>query len=249
MGLLWLAGLALTVVGAQAPEVAKSPDFSAEYTALERDFGAAQEAYYEPYSKAKTDAERDEIRLDPEKEPTKLFVARFEDLARRAKGTDTGARSLLWIASNVREPGSEAVSDALDVLVGDYLESPVLADLARWLQRGASSIGSERARELLELLSEKGKLADVRASALFSLAALLYDDGSNDEAVALFRRLRQEHGDSAAAARAENYLYEIERLQIGMVAPDFEAVDEKGQSYKLSDYRGKVVVLDFWGFW
>jgi cytochrome oxidase Cu insertion factor (SCO1/SenC/PrrC family) len=32
-------------------------------------------------------------------------------------------------------------------------------------------------------------------------------------------------------------------------APDFEAVDENGVKFKLSDYRGKVVVLDFWGFW
>ena len=44
-------------------------------------------------------------------------------------------------------------------------------------------------------------------------------------------------------------LFEIEHLQIGMVAPDFEAQDETGASFKLSDYKGKVVVLDFWGFW
>ena len=25
--------------------------------------------------------------------------------------------------------------------------------------------------------------------------------------------------------------------------------DENGVSWKLSDYRGKVVVVDFWGFW
>jgi cytochrome oxidase Cu insertion factor (SCO1/SenC/PrrC family) len=36
---------------------------------------------------------------------------------------------------------------------------------------------------------------------------------------------------------------------IGKVAPDIEGVDVDGKKFKLSDYRGKVVVLDFWGDW
>ena len=40
-----------------------------------------------------------------------------------------------------------------------------------------------------------------------------------------------------------------EGLQIGQVAPDFTAPDADEVLFKLSDYRGKVVVLDFWGFW
>ena len=35
----------------------------------------------------------------------------------------------------------------------------------------------------------------------------------------------------------------------GNVAPDFTTQDADGVAFKLSDYRGKVVVLDFWGFW
>ena len=42
---------------------------------------------------------------------------------------------------------------------------------------------------------------------------------------------------------------EKERLQVGMVAPDIEGKDLDGKPFKLSDYRGKVVVLDFWGDW
>jgi hypothetical protein len=38
-------------------------------------------------------------------------------------------------------------------------------------------------------------------------------------------------------------------LEVGNRAPDFEAKDIEGVAFKLSDYRGKVVVLDFWGFW
>ena len=36
---------------------------------------------------------------------------------------------------------------------------------------------------------------------------------------------------------------------IGAPAPEFSLKDQNQQEVKLSDYRGKVVVLDFWGDW
>ena len=41
----------------------------------------------------------------------------------------------------------------------------------------------------------------------------------------------------------------VERLAIGTMAPDFEGQDLAGKSVKLSDYRGKIIVLDFWATW
>ena len=37
--------------------------------------------------------------------------------------------------------------------------------------------------------------------------------------------------------------------EIGNLAPDIQGEDLDGVKFKLSDYRGKVVVLDFWGDW
>ena len=37
--------------------------------------------------------------------------------------------------------------------------------------------------------------------------------------------------------------------QTGAYAPDFTVYDEKGNAKKLSDYRGKPVVLNFWATW
>ena len=36
---------------------------------------------------------------------------------------------------------------------------------------------------------------------------------------------------------------------IGARAPEISAADLKGNSFKLSEYRGMVVLLDFWGDW
>jgi len=50
------------------------------------------------------------------------------------------------------------------------------------------------------------------------------------------------------ADRASRALFEIRHLRIGMVAPDIEGPDQDGIRFKLSDYRGKVVLLDFWSY-
>jgi len=44
-------------------------------------------------------------------------------------------------------------------------------------------------------------------------------------------------------------LFELRHLAIGKEPPDIEGEDIDGKKFKLSDYRGKVVVIDFWGNW
>jgi hypothetical protein len=46
--------------------------------------------------------------------------------------------------------------------------------------------------------------------------------------------------------KAEQALFEIRRLSVGKEAPDIEGEDQDGVKFRLSDYRGRVVLLDFW---
>ena len=48
---------------------------------------------------------------------------------------------------------------------------------------------------------------------------------------------------------AKRDLFEIRNLAIGKAAPEIEGEDIDGVTFKLSDYRGKVIFLDFWGDW
>jgi thiol-disulfide isomerase/thioredoxin len=43
--------------------------------------------------------------------------------------------------------------------------------------------------------------------------------------------------------------FELQHLRIGQQAPEIEGEDLNGKPMKLSSFRGKVVVLDFWANW
>lgn len=59
-----------------------------------------------------------------------------------------------------------------------------------------------------------------------------------------------EYGHNGPVSKeAEQLLFELNNLWPGAPAMEIEAEDLDGVSFKLSDYRGKVLLLDFWGDW
>lgn len=61
---------------------------------------------------------------------------------------------------------------------------------------------------------------------------------------------KQKAADPAPAAEtAVDMSQYVPSIEMGTPAPDFEAPDVMGKPVKLSDYRGKYLVLDFWASW
>jgi hypothetical protein len=56
-------------------------------------------------------------------------------------------------------------------------------------------------------------------------------------------------GSDTLGDLAKRELFEIRYLSVGKTPPEIEGEDIDGVKFKLSDYRGKVVLLDFWGHW
>jgi hypothetical protein len=72
------------------------------------------------------------------------------------------------------------------------------------------------------------------------------------EVESVFERAIKEYADvkppfgGTVGEQARSELYEIRHLSVGKEALDSEGVDQDGKRFKLSDYRGKVVLLYFW---
>jgi hypothetical protein len=65
----------------------------------------------------------------------------------------------------------------------------------------------------------------------------------------VYERLVKSFADAKAGEIGQNALFRIRHLSVGRVAPEIKGRDIAGKAFSLSDYRGKVVVLTFWGHW
>ena len=54
---------------------------------------------------------------------------------------------------------------------------------------------------------------------------------------------------SPAACKKKEVGMEAEPPSIGDIAPDFTSKDVNGNTVKLSDYKGKVILIEFWATW
>jgi uncharacterized protein YicC (UPF0701 family) len=82
------------------------------------------------------------------------------------------------------------------------------------------------------------------------------EEGLSREAVQYLERVVKHFPDAkdekgrSLARDAKNKIDAIRHpLTVGTAAPEIEGEDTDGKKFKLSDYRGKVVLLDFWGNW
>ncbi len=72
------------------------------------------------------------------------------------------------------------------------------------------------------------------------------------EAENLYEQAGQKYGDvkipydGTVGESAKTELFEIRHLAVGQEAQEMDGVDQDGRQFKLSDYRGKVVLLYFW---
>lgn len=62
----------------------------------------------------------------------------------------------------------------------------------------------------------------------------------------LHGRVMELQPDPFAVMEAAGALYEIDALQPGQDAPDFSAVTIDGETIRLTGFRGRIVLLDFW---
>jgi thiol-disulfide isomerase/thioredoxin len=167
----------------------------------------------------------------------------------------------LWTIVDRSEPKSEAGRAALDLVVKHHLTNQVSLKRAR---------GSRLSRVWWVEQILRAQLAavdlpeDERPKQMFALATCLKraaelsqvdSETLETEAIRLFTEVSQRYPDKelapglSIAAAAKGGAFAIQCLRLGKTAPDIEGEDLDGASFKLSDYRGKVVMISFWASW
>jgi hypothetical protein len=120
----------------------------------------------------------------------------------------------------------------------------------------------EGSKKLLRTLMEKDKRREVQGVATLTLAQVLKrqadaqagesGDKIRKESESLLELAIEKYADvqmqyyGTVGKKAKGELHALRFLAIGKPAPEVEGVDQDGKKFKLSDYKGKVVLLDFW---
>jgi beta-lactamase regulating signal transducer with metallopeptidase domain/peroxiredoxin len=81
------------------------------------------------------------------------------------------------------------------------------------------------------------------------LADYYRSEGQGEQAKKLLQEVVSLDADSIMTDMALGHLYEMESLNVGQQAPDFEATTIGGERVSLSDLRGQVVLIEFWATW
>lgn len=184
--------------------------------------------------------------------------AAFEKYAAAHAGTEEGLKAKLWVLQNAwwlrddKGTMEDAAAKVADEILEEYPKSEELAHVAEW----SYVFRKEKHAELLAALGAAERPAAVRAAAGLAGAIRLKRAGDAEKARPLFEAVAKEFGDlkkgyTTYGAVADAYLnaHAPGSLKVGKTAPEIVGVSHDGKPMKLSDYKGRVVVIDFFGDW
>jgi hypothetical protein len=163
-----------------------------------------------------------------------------------------------------------ADSDELFKTFADKYMAHMQPDSLKMVVQRLSFSNDKGAERIMRRLADDDSSAikpEMRGQACMALAGMLKRQAEglpdadakqaaelNKQSEDLCERVIQKYGDvkssrGALGEQAKKQLFELRFLARGKTAPEVEAEDLDGKQFKLSDYRGKVVLLDFWGNW
>jgi hypothetical protein len=238
--------------GQDAKDDKKAATPQEKYAALLKEFRAEQEKIVTEANKVKGE----ELQKFVERYYGlgKQFADRFYKLAEDNPKDQVALDALVWVAQN--GSGSPAFPKAVDRLLEKYPDNAAIERVAASLGRSSSPDAADGLKRIMEKAAKPRTKAVAAVSLGRSLAARVDKLGENPEADKVaaeaekyFVRGIELYGKDPATKEAERELNALRTVRIGKPAPEIKAEDLDGKEFKLSDYRGKVVLLDFWGNW
>ncbi|MHC5065275.1 MAG: peroxiredoxin family protein [Planctomycetota bacterium] len=151
-----------------------------------------------------------------------------------------------FVAAAKQREGMEAAMPYLGWLLQNSPRNPKAHGFA---VKQITMLAKKKAQKMR---SEKPDLTELAKKSREAVRHLKYKKVEDDvfaKTLLDVKALQAASDNRKIAETARRHAFKLENLQVGMVAPDIVAKDLDGVEFKLSDYRGKVVVIDFWGDW
>ncbi len=246
--LLALAPPASPSASAPAPLVQdkaapQTDPLDAEFAQLQKD---SEKAYYDYQEKKKVDPKTPRWELG--------LWDKYQALADKGHG-----RSLLWLAQNAQakfESKKEVLAKKLELfgtLIQKHGSAAWADEIVVVIQNQKKWFGMTEMDKLLCQLKSTSSNREAQAAALSALTKVLDGTSAGEadkkRAAEYKAELLKDYQNTKVVDRINAKEFHDTRLVVGKPVPDFTAKDIEGAEFKLSDYKGKVVLLDFWGFW
>jgi thiol-disulfide isomerase/thioredoxin len=195
----------------------------------------------------------------------KKFLAHAKDHPKDTSAVDALTAVLTFSRAGKAKDGPR--DEAVKALAKDYVKSPAIAaHLRRLVHMGddlfdvVTDVARDGADKRTRALAFRGLISArnraVRMAEAIAKSAKMkaaYEKSLGKEKVALivenapkYEREVKTYRQVLSSGELKGTLPDVSE---GAAAPETVAVDLKGGKVKLSDYRGKVVVLDFWATW
>jgi WD40 repeat protein/S1-C subfamily serine protease len=193
--------------------------------------------------------------------PGPKYAKRFFQIAEGNRRSTTGFQALYLacVADDPAAPGS-VFKPAIDRILEDHAKE-------RWVHHAFQGLAGEDHQSVPAFFREtlkRNSHPTVQAAACYYLATWLRQKPNFDgaEVLSLLKRCTGEFKEVqlefdvddrrveySVAELAKPMVFALEHLCVGKKAPEIVGSDVDGKTFKLSDYAGKVVVVDFFADW
>ena len=218
---------------------------------LMHDFAKEQEVFMNALTSVTTPAEMQKIAMD--RDPSPFYISRLLALTGDDSPVEVRREALVQACRILRPtPRPSAAAKEIFTKIQAFALERDLTEAAL----GLANYPTEDAIAFLQRLIKENPHKPVKAAACFSLATALSrsPEGHIPEVVALLDRCIDEFGSVRLRGQPIKDLAtptrnEWKYLGIGCVAQNISGNDLQGQKFELTEFRGKVVFLDFWADW
>jgi len=247
-------------LSAQDENADKRTSAEEQYSTLVKKYETAMEKVGALFQKAVTEEEKKQVeKLMPDIDG---YVSKIVELAENNPHDKFVADAWIEVFNRTwYKESSEAREKALKTLIKDYLLSTKLEKL-HFMPLSRSQ--DELSLQLIHAILEKNPHPRVKGVITLALAERHVDrkgsdDYSPEKALVLFREVLRNYSDIeiedvnkkqiTLGEIAQKYVHSLTQLALGQKAPEIVSKDLDGNVVRLSDYNGKVVILDIWATW